>query len=343
MKLSVIVPVYNMVADGKLNFCMDSLVGQTIDDYEIIAVDDASTDDSYKVLLEYAKKYPKKVKVIKSPENRRQGGAKNLGMRAATGEWLGFIDSDDWVSSDYYEKLLKKAEETGADIVSCKYCLKSEHDFETGEVPVCHSGEFTGVMDSDKHAAALLHPGSMVVKIYKRSIFYDNGLWFPEHMFFEDNCLGPLTMLYCKHFEFVDEPNYYYYQVPQSTTHHVSLAKCNDRLDTMTYFVDECYKRDFLPEYPEEIEYKFTEIFYVNTLFSYMREMPFFKRRISFLRDLRDGIMAYYPDFENNSYFIENTDDEVKKLTAMHCRSPFKFFWYYSLLCAYRKIRYGHK
>ena len=95
MKLSIIVPVYNMAHDGILEFCLDSLLNQTVDDLEIIAVDDKSTDDSLKVLREYEDKNPGKVRVIASPENRRQGGAKNLGLLAAKGEWLGFVDSDD--------------------------------------------------------------------------------------------------------------------------------------------------------------------------------------------------------------------------------------------------------
>ena len=81
MKLSIIVPVYNMVADNKLSFCMDSLVNQTIDDYEIIAVDDHSPDDSVKLLRQYEEKYPGKVKVIESEENGRQGTAKNKGIK----------------------------------------------------------------------------------------------------------------------------------------------------------------------------------------------------------------------------------------------------------------------
>ena len=105
MKLSVIVPVYNMAAEGKLNFSMDSLINQTIADYEIIAVDDCSTDNSLEILREYEKRYPKKLKVIASPVNKKQGGAKNLGLEAAKGEWIGFMDSDDWITPDYYEKL----------------------------------------------------------------------------------------------------------------------------------------------------------------------------------------------------------------------------------------------
>ena len=80
MKLSVIVPVYNMAAEGKLNFCLDSLVNQTVTDYEIIAVDDASTDDSPKILREYAAKYPDKVRVLTHEVNKRQGGATRVFM-----------------------------------------------------------------------------------------------------------------------------------------------------------------------------------------------------------------------------------------------------------------------
>lgn len=339
MKLSVIVPVYNMVADGKLAFCMDSLVAQTIDDYEIIAVDDKSTDDSLELLYQYKKQYPELIKVIASPNNRKQGGAKNLGLREATGEWLGFVDSDDWIAPDYYEKLLAEADRTGADIVGCNYSIKYEHDYVVGKEAHSNFPEQAGVMNEEKYAEAILTPGSMVTKIYKRSIFYDNGLWFPEYMFYEDNCTGVLTMLYCKEFAYVNEPLYYYYQHSTSTVHHVSIEKCNNRLQTMEILMEECYKRGFLEEYPEELEYRFTELFYVNTLFTYMILMPFWKKRISYLRLLREGIMAYFPEYATNPYFEEKQDAEVKKLTAMHCKSPFKFFWYYTALTTYRKVR----
>ena len=115
MKLSIIVPVYNTASDGKLSFCLDSLVNQSINDYEIIAVNDASTDDSLEILESYKSQYPDKFKIINSSENIRQGGARNLGIKAAVGEWIGFIDSDDWITTDCYEKLIKRGEETGAD------------------------------------------------------------------------------------------------------------------------------------------------------------------------------------------------------------------------------------
>ena len=109
MQLSVIVPVYNMAGEGKLNFCMDSLLNQTIVDYEIIAVDDCSTDESWKILQDYEKRYPEKFRVAHLEENRHQGGAKNAGLKMAQGEWIGFIDSDDWIAPDMYERLIGRA------------------------------------------------------------------------------------------------------------------------------------------------------------------------------------------------------------------------------------------
>ena len=194
-KLSIIVPVYNMATEGKLNYCLDSLVGQTIRglyDYEILCVDDASTDDSLEILLDYQKRYPELVCVIPNPVNLRQGGAKNAGLRVAQGEWIGFIDSDDWVSPDYYEKLLKKAEATGADLVGCDYSLVDHHTFEVGKVIVNNTPDQTGDLTKEKHERLFMRPGSMVLKIYKHSVIRENHLDFPEHIFYEDNCAGPL-------------------------------------------------------------------------------------------------------------------------------------------------------
>ena len=232
-KLSIIVPVYNMATEGKLNYCLDSLVGQTIRglyDYEILCVDDASTDDSLEILLDYQKRYPELVCVIPNPVNLRQGGAKNAGLRVAQGEWIGFIDSDDWVSPDYYEKLLKKAEATGADLVGCDYSLVDHHTFEVGKVIVNNTPDQTGDLTKEKHERLFMRPGSMVLKIYKHSVIRENHLDFPEHIFYEDNCAGPLWSLYFRRFERVEEPLYYYYQHAVSTVHHITEEKCRDRM-----------------------------------------------------------------------------------------------------------------
>ena len=337
MRLSVIVPVYNMAAEGKLNFCMNSLVGQTIDDYEIIAVDDASTDNSLGILRDYEKMYPDKVKVLTYPDNRHQGGAKNEGLKAATGEWVGFIDSDDWVVPDYYEKLLKRAEETGADVVGCDYCLVQTHTFEVGKVIQVNAADQTGVLDVEKRRKLLLRPGSMVVKIFRHSVIRENKLCFPEDIFYEDNCASPLWWLYFTRFERVEEPLYFYYQHQSSTVHRISELRCRDRMRAMELFYEECQKRGFLETYSKEIEYCFTELFFVNTLFSYLQgeERP----KLIFVRELRQALEQRFPDFEKNEYFRELTGSEEQRLIAMQGKSVTYFYWYYRLKLLVRWLR----
>ena len=206
MKLSVIVPVYNMAAQDKLSWCLESLVNQTLSDYEIIAVDDCSTDGSLAILREYEKKYPGKIQVIVSPVNKKQGGAKNLGLAAARGEWIGFIDSDDWVTHDFYEKLIRRGEETEADIVGCDYHLTGEHSMKIGQIVHNNKKSQTGILTKEKYRSLILDSGSLVVKIYRRHIILDFPNRFPENIFYEDNAISNSWMLRARRFEYLEEP-----------------------------------------------------------------------------------------------------------------------------------------
>lgn len=329
MKLSVIVPVYNMAGDGKLNFCLDSLINQTISDYEIIAVNDASTDGSLDILRDYEKRYPDKMRVLTYEKNKRQGGAKNEGLHAAKGEWIGFIDSDDWVTPDYYEKLLNRAYETGADLVGCDYSLVESHTMAVGKVVQNNAPEQTGVLDREKHKLLIMRTGSMVVKIYRHDVIEENQLEFPEGIFYEDNCAGPLWSLYFRHFERVEEPLYYYYQHQVSTVHRITEDKCRDRMRAMEILYQECEKRGFLQSYHAELEYRFTELYYVNTLFSYLSGVK--RPSVKFIRELRKGVEKRFPQFKNNMYYLKWTPEPEKKLIALQGRSDIVFFLYYRL------------
>ncbi len=114
IKVSVIVPVYNV--EPYLPRCLDSLIGQTLQDIEIICIDDCSTDKSLEILHDYMKKDPR-VKVIELSQNSGVATARNAGIDAARGKYMGFVDSDDYVDLDFYEKLYLCAMTTGADIV----------------------------------------------------------------------------------------------------------------------------------------------------------------------------------------------------------------------------------
>ena len=129
--VTVVVPVYNVAP--YLPDCIESLLAQTLQPMELIFVNDASTDDSLAVLRDYEARYPDRMRVIDSPENHKQGGARNLGLRQAKGDWVGWIDSDDFVTPDFYETLYRRVQQTGADVAFAQYAAVP-HDAHPGTV-----------------------------------------------------------------------------------------------------------------------------------------------------------------------------------------------------------------
>lgn len=340
MKLSIIVPVYNMAAEKKLEYCLDSLVAQTVEDIEIIAVDDCSTDESWEILKSYEKRFPEKFHALHLEENRHQGGAKNVGLKEAQGEWIGFIDSDDWITPDMYERLIRQAESTGADLAGCDYCLTSEHSMKVGQVVHNNKSSQAGILDDEKRRSLILDGGSLVVKIFRRSMILDHELWFPEHIFYEDNALGNSYLVLAKHFEYIEEPLYYYYQHESSTVHTISEKRCEDRCEAGRLMLKEAERHDFLDKFRPELEYSFTLLFYVNTLFTYMAGVKRTKYR--FVKKLGEEMRCRFPDFQKNPYYLERTHEEEKKLIRMQMRSTLWFMAYYKLLWAYRNFRKRH-
>lgn len=337
MKLSIIVPVFNMASEGKLEYCLESLVSQTVEDYEIIAVDDCSTDDSLRVLQDYERRYPDKFHAVHSEVNRHQGGAKNIGLKLAQGEWVGFIDSDDWITPDMYRRLIECAEQTGADLAGCDYCLTHEHSMKVGQVVANNKKEQSGLLDTQKRRSLILDGGSLVVKIFRRSMILENALWFPEDIFYEDNALGNSYLILSEHFEYLEEPLYYYYQHEASTVHTISEKRCEDRCEAGRLMLREAERHDYLDKYRTELEYSFTLLFYVNTLFTYMAGVKHTKHQ--FVKKLGEEMRCRFPDFQENPYYLERTGAEEKKLIRMQMRSTVLFMGYYKLLWTYRKLR----
>ena len=337
MKLSIIVPVYNMAADGKLEYCLNSLVTQTIEDYEILAVDDCSTDDSWAVLQRYEQLYPEKFHAIHSEVNQKQGGAKNIGMELAKGDWIGFIDSDDWITPDFYERLIGKGEETGADMVGCDYHLTGEHSMKIGRVVHNNKQEQTGVLNEEKYRSLILDSGSLVVKVYRREIVIDHPGRFPAGIFYEDNALANSWMLRAKHFEYIEEPLYYYYQHDTYTVHTITAKRCEDRMEAGRIMLQEARDYGYLEQYHGELEFTFATLFYVNTLFTYMQGVR--PVRYGFVKRLGREMAETFPAFQENVYYRERIGAEEKKLVRMQLKSTAFFILYYKLLWGYRGLR----
>ncbi len=231
MKLSIIVPVYNVLP--YIRQCLDSLVGQTLEDYEIILIDDGSTDGTAQVLTEYAARYPEKI-ILKRVENGGQGRARNIAIDMARGDFLGFIDSDDWIDPSMYEKLWKRADETGADVVVCDFLAKYS-DGREELLPACIQEHW------------LASAGSACNKIFRRTLVGDTR--FAEGLWYEDFYFSAMMLLLSKHTEFIAEPLYIYRRGQQSTMKNNNSTKNLDMLTIMDMLSDYMLPHGFREEF----------------------------------------------------------------------------------------------
>lgn len=176
-KVSVIVPVYNV--EKYLSKCIDSIINQTLSNIEIILVNDGSTDNSGKIIDEYAKK-DSRIKVIHK-KNGGQGSARNAGLDIAKGEYIGFVDSDDWIDSNMYEKLYINAKEKSLDISICGRKIWSESNVLKCKIDV--KNEFIYNLQKillEYIVDYLLYPYTVSTcnKIYKSKILKVNDIKF---------------------------------------------------------------------------------------------------------------------------------------------------------------------
>ncbi len=319
MELSIIVPVYNMAADGKLEYCLNSLLQQTISDFEIIAVDAASTDQSPQILLEYAAHYPDVFQVHFLTGSQGEGSARNVGLKAARGRWIGFVNGDDWIAPAMYEKLLKKANTSGADMVACNYHVTCEHSAGSGQEIRTHDAVQTGVLDEEKRRLLLLDPGSFTTKIYKRRLMNDCSVEFSEYMSGEDIAISCAIIMRARHFEYVNEPLYYSYGCEGSAMDTVNTENLQQRMEDARIMVKHAEANGYLEQYHDEIAYKFTELFYVNTLLDYLQGKG--RKDRDFLRAMQQEMVATFPDFLQNPYYRQRIGEEKRALATMLQRS----------------------
>lgn len=179
-KVSIIIPVYNM--EQYLIKCLDSVINQTLQDIEIICINDGSTDHSLEILKEYASKDNRIIIIDK--ENGGLSSARNAGIKKSTGEYIGFVDSDDWISLDYFELLYNTATKHNADIACCSISKVIEGNprkyFEIKNEKVYKETK-------DKYKAADIPQKCYVVnRIYKREKVLMTEVLFELGILFED-------------------------------------------------------------------------------------------------------------------------------------------------------------
>ena len=231
MKLSVIVPVYN--AEATLRQCVDSLLEQTIEDKEILLINDGSPDGCQAILDEYAARYPQRIRT-KTVDNGGQGRARNFGLALAKGEWLGFVDSDDWIEPDMYESLIAAAEREGTDIAMCdllRCYADGRREHQTGR-------------PADRPLAVA---GSCCDKVFRRKLVED--LRFPEGLWYEDFAYSALALARVGAIAYVPRPLYCYRIGHPSTMHNQNAAKNLDLLQVLDLLRDPLTKAGLETEF----------------------------------------------------------------------------------------------
>jgi glycosyltransferase involved in cell wall biosynthesis len=316
VSVSVIVPVYNV--EPYLVRCLNSLVQQTLHDIEIICVDDCSPDRSIDILRQYETDFPGKVRVIQSDINRRQGGARNLGIRAACGDYIGFVDSDDWVDIRMFEMLYNKAVETGSDVVDCNYYLAFPDSLVECK---SNSPSQCGELGLDKKRTVVTNPGRTWTKLYKRTLWLDNQVFFPEHLLYEDNEIMPLIMVYAEKLAKIEDCLYYYFVgTGGSTTEKRNDQNQFDRLTTSINMYNHFKNRGLLDRFGLEIEYRFIKLYYIVTIPLCLNRFdpPEMKR----LKEIRDYMKSFHPNYRRNRYFQEKESRYTKCITLANDASP---------------------
>ena len=211
--ISVIIPVYNVAP--YLPHCLDSVVGQTLKDIEIICIDDASTDASPAILAEYVAR-DSRVKVITFERNCGVSVARNAGIDAATGEWIGFVDGDDKIDLDFYEKLYLQASTAGVDVAKGK--LRT----------IGCDGRITVSSDNEiirKKETRFAFAFTFSTAIYRRSVVESNGIRFRvDCLYAEDVLFLNEFMLHSQGLILVDDVSYYYCKRENSATTSVMFS-----------------------------------------------------------------------------------------------------------------------
>lgn len=250
MILSIIVPVYNV--EEYLEECLNSLVIQKIDKYEIICINDGSKDDSGKILKMFEMKYPNLIKIY-DKENGGLADTRNFGLKKASGKYVGFVDSDDWISDFMFKELIDRVIKEDADIGICDYT----EVYSEKEIYISDSSEYK-----------LLYESLVCNKIFKKKLFDDNKIIFPVGLWYEDNAVTYKLLFLANKIFKLNESGYYYRRTREGSI-------MNSQKSKKIYDMREIYKdlSSFFEKFElskdlyEQVEY----IMFRNTIF---RQIP---------------------------------------------------------------------
>jgi len=293
MKVSVIVPVYNV--EKYLKTCLDSLVNQTLKELEIIVVNDGSPDNSQKIIDEYAKKYKNIHSYIK--ENGGLSDARNYGAKLATGEYIAFLDSDDYVSHDMYKKMYEKAKSGNFDMVVCDLNYIYENSDKIERAYSNLKNDTTNI----KNAMINLYPAAWN-KIFKKSLL-NKGVEFKKGVWFEDVEFIYRLLPHVKTIGVLHEPFNQYLQ------REGSITKSTDKriyhyIDNWNGIVKYYQDNEFYDKYYQELEYSYVRYIYAT----FIKQATIFEEEEfeNAVKEAITNVKTYFPKYKKNKYFYQN-------------------------------------
>lgn len=308
-KISVVIPVYNV--EKYLQTCIDSLLAQTMEDIEFIFVNDVSPDNSLQILRRNEEAFPERIRVIDSDINRMQGGARNLGVKAARAPYIGFVDSDDFVGPEMFRKLYERMVETDADAVFVQ-AASVPHDADRDSVkhlelkPYVHWTEtllrLDNVLLDDQGMRDFIRStvGGVWTGLWKKTLFTENNLYFPEHMRYEDNYWLSLVKPCIKKFALVKEIHSYYRISPQSTVHKRNAQHHFHRITIENMLLDKVKELGVFEKYHEAWEYLYATRYTFNTV-NYLAT-NFDKLPMKEIKRIKKDLWREFPHWYKNSY-----------------------------------------
>ena len=295
LKLSVVIPVYNV--EKYLRECLDSVIVDGLGEYEIVCVNDGSTDSSPAILEEYREKYPELIRTVHT-ENQGLGAASNNGIAAAKGEYIAFLDSDDTFTETAIAEMLEACEH-GDDLVifDCNSVTDSGEHIET--LKGCKLRE-EGVFTLEEYPQLLFDRANRWNKLYRRTLFAEHRISYPGRVWFEDYWTNPKLYPNCKSIRYISKAWYNYRQQPGSIT-HVKNTKRNleiiDAAESMLTYYEEA---GLFEQYKPELEYS---VFY-NVLLTSTDRVNLIDPKSDVQEKLLEYVRKRFPDYEKNKYVM---------------------------------------
>lgn len=309
-KVSIILPVYNV--EKYLSACLDSLLAQTLEEIEIVAVNDGSTDGSLQILQAYQSLNPEKLFIF-STENHGVSRARNYGFAHSHGEYVWFVDSDDFVEPDACRLLYEKATADGNDLVLFRYYnVDSETGVRKEYIASCHNQNFR-VADKPYELPAISpYPW---IKFIHRDLF--NGLCFPEGIRFEDLPVAYLLAVTARSIGYVDQC-FYNYRKNVGFLSRLTPSTLHIR-NAIIFMKEEMEKLGLFEQYQTELDFIAVRHFFYRfwkLLTNYETDQK--ELKLQLINELFDYMESNIPDWENNHYVRYSLPPHIGRLLCLY-------------------------